>query len=332
MDTATATPVAKRVSWGAIFAGVAIALATQVLLGVLGIAFGASVIDPLREADPMAGIAIGSGIWFILSFVLSLLAGGFAAGALAVAQDRRDRTLHGLATWALSTLLLLMLLSSAVGRIIGGTMSLVGQGLSQAGQAASALAQPLASGLADQLRQAGIDLDLGQLRQQASELLRDTDTGELQPDQLQQEAQQLGQRAVNTATRIARNPQAADEQIQRLFDRIQSEARETLSAADQEALVNVLVENTDMSREEARQTVNNWQQSYDQAVAEARAQWEQWKNQAEQQAREFGEAAADAAATAAWWTFFTLVLGAIAAAAGANIGSNRLVVTRGTVR
>lgn len=85
---------------------------------------------------------------------------------------------------------------------------------------------------------------------------------------------------------------------------------------------------TGQSRQEAAQTVANWEQEYQQVYQRTREEWDQAKAQAEEKAREWGNQAADGIATAAWWTFFTLLLGAIAAAAGAKVGANRVAVVR----
>ncbi len=96
-----------------------------------------------------------------------------------------------------------------------------------------------------------------------------------------------------------------------------------MSQVDRDALVNLLVERTDMTRAEAEQTVANWDRTYAQARQEAMATWEQAKATAEQKAREWGQQSAEAVATAAWWSFIVLLLGAIAAIIGAIIGSGR---------
>ncbi|MFC0679377.1 hypothetical protein ACFFGH_16195 [Lysobacter korlensis] len=300
-------------------------------MGVLGIAIGASVIDPMSEQNPVKGIGIGSGIYFVVSVIVAMLAGGYVAGALASLQTRGDRTLHGLATWAVITLLSMMLLATGLGRLIGGTLNLLGEGLSKAGQAASAVAGPIADRAQEQLQQS--DVDLSVLRREAEAVLRDTGTRELTPGAVEQDAQEVRNEASDALQRAARNPAAADEALQQIFDRIQREARETMSAADREALVNLVVERTGMSREQAQQTVANWERSYGQAYQKAQSTWQDAKVQAEQKARQWGQASAEAVAAAAWWSLFVLVLGAVAAAAGANIGSNRvLVATRTNVR
>lgn len=319
----------KRFSWGAIFAGVAMAIVVYLLLSVLGIAIGVSTIDPLEENNPVAGIGMGAGIYTVVTSLISLFVGGFTAGSLAIIQDRRDRTLHGLTTWAVVTIVTFMLLTTAVGRVIGGTASMVATGLEQAGQAASAVMQPVAEEARERMREADINIDMAAIRREARAVLLEADTSELQLDEVEQDLEQLGERVTQGASEAVRNPQEANEQMQQIFDRIQDQMREKMSAADREALVNVLASRTDMSEEEAQQAVDNWEQTYQEAYQAAQEEFKAIREEAEQTAREWGDTAAEAIATAAWWTFLILLLNAIAAAIGANVGANRsAVVTR----
>ena len=138
----TAAPVAlvRRISWGAVFAGAVVALATQLLLGMLGLGIGASTINPTTEQNPANGLGTGAAIWFTISTLLSLFAGGMVAGRLAGMPLRADGMLHGLVVWGTSTLLTFYLLTTAIGGIIGGTASILGKGLSVAGQGAATAA------------------------------------------------------------------------------------------------------------------------------------------------------------------------------------------------
>src|SRR5689334_10248687 len=85
-SNAAVAPVApallKRISWGAIFAGVVIALAVQLVLSLLGIGIGASTIDPLSEQNPGKGLGIGAAVWFVISSLLATYAGAWVAGRL----------------------------------------------------------------------------------------------------------------------------------------------------------------------------------------------------------------------------------------------------------
>ena len=53
----------KRISWSAVFAGVLVAIVTQMLLTLLGLGIGLGTVDPLQERNPVAGLGIGSAIW-----------------------------------------------------------------------------------------------------------------------------------------------------------------------------------------------------------------------------------------------------------------------------
>ena len=55
----------KQVSWGAIFAGVAVALVVQVLLTLLGVGIGAATLDPGTADNPAAStFSVVSAIWY----------------------------------------------------------------------------------------------------------------------------------------------------------------------------------------------------------------------------------------------------------------------------
>src|SRR6266853_6423425 len=115
------TPMVSRISWGAVLAGVVVALVTQILLNLLGIGIGAATLDPTVGDNPSAmSFSIGAGIWFALSTILAALAGGYAAGRLAGVPRESTAGWHGLTAWALTTLVIFYLLGSTVGGILGG--------------------------------------------------------------------------------------------------------------------------------------------------------------------------------------------------------------------
>lgn len=132
-------PVAvKRISWGSIFAGVAVTLILQLLFALLGLSIGLTQVNP-GEGGVSAALGIGAGIWWVATSLISLFFGGWAAGRLAGVPRRFDGALHGILSWALATFLTIMFLSSLLGSILGGGFSLLRTGLSTAAQASSAL-------------------------------------------------------------------------------------------------------------------------------------------------------------------------------------------------
>jgi hypothetical protein len=158
------TILLNKVSWGAIFAGVVVGLITQVLLTMLGVGIGIATLDPMTSDNPTASsFSIGAGIWYVLSGIIAAYVGGYIASRMSGKTVATTGALHGLTTWAFTTLLVLYMLSTAVGGIIGGAFSGITSAIGGATQtaataAAPALAQanPLES-LEQQVRSTGTD-------------------------------------------------------------------------------------------------------------------------------------------------------------------------------
>ena len=172
---------AKRISWGAIFAGVVLAIAVQLVLGILGTGIGLTLVDPVEGTTPgAAGFGIGAGIYWLVTTVVALGAGGYVAARGAGVHDRFDALLHGLVVWGVTLILTLYLLTSAVGGIIGGAFRTVGSVASAAGTGIGAAAPKVAD---------VANLSEGDVRQEASAYLSDapSDPAQMTPEQAQKE-------------------------------------------------------------------------------------------------------------------------------------------------
>jgi hypothetical protein len=67
--------------WSGILAGLFVALLTYFALMSLGLAFGASAIkDNFQTDDTFRGLAIGAGVWTVVSVLVSLFLGSYASG------------------------------------------------------------------------------------------------------------------------------------------------------------------------------------------------------------------------------------------------------------
>src|SRR5436305_1966065 len=121
----TAPSLLRRVSWGAIFAGLFVTIVIQLMLTLLGVAIGAASFDPWDEQNPGKGLAIGSAIWLLISSLLSIFAGSCVAGRLSGGPRPADGMLHGIITWSASTVLTLFLLATSLGFIVSGAGSLL---------------------------------------------------------------------------------------------------------------------------------------------------------------------------------------------------------------
>ena len=131
------SPSVKRISWSAILAGVTVAVAAQLVLSLLGAGIGFGLVDPLAGDTPGAGsFGLGAGLWWLVSNLVALAAGGYTAAWLAGNTLRFDGMLHGLVTWGVTLLLTFYLLTTALGGLIGGAFTMVGGVTSSAASAA----------------------------------------------------------------------------------------------------------------------------------------------------------------------------------------------------
>lgn len=170
-----------RLSWGSIFAGVVIAVAVQLVLGILGAGIGLTMVDPVAGTTPGAtGFGIGAGIYWLITTIVALGAGGYAAARVAGVHERFDALVHGLVVWGVTLILTLYLLTSAVGGIIGGAFRTVGAVAGAAGTTVGAAA-PKAASIAG--------IDEGDVRSEAMEYLSDapSDPAQMTPEQAQKE-------------------------------------------------------------------------------------------------------------------------------------------------
>ncbi|MBJ6142659.1 hypothetical protein [Hymenobacter sp. BT559] len=310
----------KRISWGAILAGTVLALVIQLALSLLGLGIGLGTIDPLTEQDPMAGIGIGAAVWWVVSMLVSLYLGASVAGRLAGMPRPTDGLLHGLLTWSVVTLFTFYLLTTAVGRIIGGVTGVAGRALSGVGSGLAAVAPKAGEAIKDELKERGIDL--GDVKREARELLRQTGKAELSPENLESQAKTAGREAKDEASRSAATPQAADDNFDELIDRLGDQARGIGNAADRDAAVNVVMKRTGKSHAESEQIVDNWIAT----AKKAQAQLAEAKEKAAAAAREAGDKAAAGLSKAALMMALGLGLGAGAAAFGGRRAAPRSVV------
>ena len=302
----------KRVSWGAVFAGVAIAFVTMLALSLLGFAIGLGTIDPIDEQNPFAGLATGGAIWWALSMLAALFVGGWVAGRLAGIPRRFEAGLHGAVTWAVVTILSVYFITSSVGRLIGGATAMVAKGASLLGQGAAAVTPEMGSGSSGLQSSQTRSETLQTVKNEAEELLRQTGNPQLQPENLKSEINEAGNTVQNTATDMLTHPGQAKQEINEMIDKLFTQTENIANSVDREALVNVITARTGKSREDARAIVDRWAGSFEKLENKAVT----IAQQAEQKARVVGETVASSMAKAAFWAFAGIALSGVAAVAG----------------
>ncbi len=243
------TLLRNRVSWGAIFAGIASALAIDLLLYILGVGVGASSLSVLNTAqNPSAGgFSIDASIWWVVSGIIASFIGGIVAGRLCGAGSRSTAAWHGFVTWAATTLAVAYLLATAAGGLLGGTFSALGTTLSGFGKAAASSVSGAVSGAATGAAQNGTGGDA--LQAQVRRLVNPNDAQSVESDIAsyirasmsgnQQAATAAQDRAVNDLARVANvsqdeaktRIQQAAQQYQQTLDQAKQEAAKAAQAA-----------------------------------------------------------------------------------------------------
>ena len=122
----------SRVRWNAIFAGLVVGLVVQALLTLLGLAIGFNAMNP--ATGNYAGVGIGSGIWLMISAIISTYLGGWVAASLANVSYRSDGMIHGVLTWGMLMIVTIYLLGTSLGMMIGGTFNLMSAAVTGASQ------------------------------------------------------------------------------------------------------------------------------------------------------------------------------------------------------
>ena len=299
------------VSWSAVLAGSVLALSVYLILTVLGSAIAASAVKP-HEVNPLDGFSYAAGAWVFISTVISLIVGGYYSGRAAHAFG----CLHGVLTWCLVTLLSTYLITAAATNIVTTTASIFGKGLEAAGKGIAHTAPGVANEVKNELQEQGVYFDGDQLQREFETLLHQTGKPELSPQNVSRKAQGAADDAKATASQAATQPQQADSAFAGWLERVKQSAQPALSAADKEALVNIIQSRTGKSREESQAIADRYAQVYNQAMIN----FQNAKQQAEQKARNVADAAARNLARASWWTLAALIVGAIVSGAAGHLG------------
>lgn len=142
VDPLIAGPVAtnafNKISWGAVLAGVVLALAAQFMLNLLGVGIGAAVLDPATSDNPAAStFSIAGGLWFVVAGIIASFIGAYAASRLSGRPSQSTGGYHGITSWAVTTLVVLYFLTTSVGALVGGAFSGLSSVVGGAGQTAA---------------------------------------------------------------------------------------------------------------------------------------------------------------------------------------------------
>ncbi|MBC6715792.1 hypothetical protein H9Q09_06235 [Aurantimonas sp. DM33-3] len=286
-----------RISWGAIVAGSLLAMALQFMLGLLGLGIGLSSIEAAAAGDAGALLSAG-GLWTIAVVLIGLFVGAYAAGRLSGSVSRTDAVLHGVITWATSTLVVVFLLTSGASAVVGGAFGAIGSSIQGLTQAAATAAPQSDSGLPDPIRR-----EVAQLLDRASAAPAPQPTADAAgPDG---EDGVAGDGEANDASSAA---QAGSADLAGAVTTIAAGLAEDATSDERTAAVQAIADGAGIPTAQARQRLQAFQQRFDEAQRDAR------------------RAAAEAAqvvSSASFGAFVALLLGLLVGAAGGFVGRSR---------
>ena len=265
-----------RVRWSAVIAGWAVGLATQLVLTLLGLAIGAWSID-LKEAEPVSGVPIGTGIWTGISMLVSAFVGGYITARMSGSALRIDGLYHGVIVWGVNWLVFAWLTTTAMATMLGGVFSAFGTTLQSLGQGATTVVSAAAS----QLSGGNFSISMDNLRRQVESILSATGKKELQPGEIQKDAE-----------RIAQSSQGGQPPQQTAESALQ-ELQQKLMALDRDAAIKVMTTKMGMTEPQAKQLVQSTIGFIEPLKDEAQ--------QAKQQSVEVGNRALERMGTIAMW-------------------------------
>jgi hypothetical protein len=197
-DSITRRSLLTTIRWGAVLAGVAVGISAQLVLTLLGIASGLSLTRLSTGDAPGTGALI----WAGLSMLISALVGAYVASRMSGLKRKTDGMLHGIVSWAVTTVLFVMLATSAGGSLLSGLFSDRQLGTTVNPQDMRTVQEHIAAGRRDQ----AIDYmssNMGVRRDRASVIVDQALILSGSPEQASSEGREAADRAIKGASNVA---------------------------------------------------------------------------------------------------------------------------------
>ena len=201
---------------------------------MLGVGIGMATLDPASGDNPAAStFSITAAVWWFISGIIAAFAGGYVAARMSGRTVPTTGAFHGLTTWAFTTLLVLYLLTTTAGSLVGGVFSGVASAIGGVGQTVAQTAAPVLAeanpldAIERQVRATGTDPEA--LNNAAVNAIRQLLTGDASnADQARQQAAQALAQARNIPLEEASQQVAAFEQE---YQQTVAQAKQTATEA-----------------------------------------------------------------------------------------------------
>jgi hypothetical protein len=300
--------------WSAIIGGWLVATGIASLMYVAGLALGFTTFDPYNADATAKGIGMGTAVWMVLTWAVSLFLGGMFASWFDGRSDQTMGTLHGVTVWGLSVAASGLLLAVGLTQVVQGGAAIV-QGGATTGAAAAGMAVPQvtprgpASGATDEA--------ITGLQAQLTQRVAQTTSRSASPAMATPSSGALASTApggAGTAAGVTQpSSQSNPADVRRATEQLDRQSMAAVASAlirgNTENAKALLAVNTSMSQTEIDQTLQSLS-----------AQVEKYKTDVKAAA----DAAARYTATAMWVIFLSSLLALVAAGIGGWMGAGHI--------
>jgi hypothetical protein len=299
--------------WSAIIGGWLVATGIASLMYVAGLALGFSAFDPYSAAATAKGIGMGTAIWMVLTWVVSLFLGGMFASWFDGRADQTVGSLHGVTVWGLSVAASGVLLAVGLTPFVQGGAALVSGGAT-AGAAAAGRAAPQTAPLGPTVLMDDAITGLrAQLTLRAAQISARSAPGSslVVPAPVVPAPGSPGAGAATVSP--PPTPQASAADVRRAADQLDRQTMAAVATAlmkgNTENAKALLAADTSMSQVEIDQTLQGLSAQVDKYKADVQAA---------------ADAVARYAATAMWIIFSSSLIALVAAAIGGWVGAGHI--------
>ena len=315
------TPYTDRSTLSAVIVGTVVALGLMVLFTLLGLAIGVASLEAIGS-----GFGFGTALYIIVTQIISLAAGGFAAARFMSPADSSIAGLAGASVWALATLVVAFSGISAGTSLISSSASLVARTADTTASAVGAIV-PDDISLPDMSEIAG-SISTADLPPQLQQTLQDAG---VTPAQLRTEAREAFRNVISeqemnrarslvtaTLSDVVAEPASFSEEMNALLDQLLGGENAVFNEEDLTEAENSLQSRLGLSDNEVEQLSDSVEASYDSAVATLR----QTIDEMQERLVTTVENVQSTVASAALWLFIASLL-SLGAAAGAGVAGRR---------
>ena len=300
------------VRWSAVIGGWLVATGIASLMYVFGLALGFSAFDPYNATAAAKGIGIGTAVWMVLTWAVSLFLGGMFASWFDGRADQTVGSLHGVTVWGLAVAASGLLLAVGLTQFVQGGAAIV-KGGATVGAAAAGMAAPQ---MAQREQSGPMDDAVTGLQAQLTQRVAQTTARSAPGSSLvvpASAAPATTAPGASPATTPQPAGQASTADVRRAGEQLDRQTMAAVASAlmrgNNDNAKALLAANTSMSQAEIDQTLQGLQAQVDKHKADVQAA---------------ADAAARYTAGAMWVIFLSSLIALVAAAIGGWLGAGHV--------